>query len=426
VKEVVAMKRLLAALVLAMGLSLAQGVVLRALMEDVPETRIIEELLPRFEKETGIRVEFEKVQYAAMHDKLVAQLLAPQSAYDFLQVDFLWAGEFPAAGWLEPLEPYVKRSGFDLSPYYPSMLDLVGYYRGTLYMIPMYNYAMGLIYRKDLLSRKDLAEKYRASFKRSLALPKTLEEYVDLSLFMAKNAGVAGAAMQGQRGDPNFMEFSNYLFAAGGDYVDPNWRVTLASPQGEKALALYVRNIQQGAQKGALNANLDDTFRVMCQGRAFSMITYWWMLPQLDDPKQCPKVAGKVALSPMPGGAGVNGGWGWAIPKNSAQKEAAWRFISWVESKPIVRERALRGHAPTRKDAFQDPEVLKKYPYYKEAERIIAGAKKVPIFAYTAEMEDVVGREISLAAAGQKPVKQALQDAARGLEGLLKKAGLLR
>jgi multiple sugar transport system substrate-binding protein len=97
-----------------------------------------------------------------------------------------------------------------------------------------------------------------------------------------------------------------------------------------------------------------------------------------------------------------------------------------VESKPIVRERALRGHAPTRKDAFQDPEVLKKYPYYKEAERIIAGAKKVPIFAYTAEMEDVVGREISLAAAGQKPVKRALQDAARGLEGLLKKAGLLR
>ncbi len=92
------MKRLLAVLVLATGLSLAQGVVLRALMEDVPETRIIEELLPRFERETGIRVEFEKVQYAAMHDKLVAQLLAPQSAYDFLQVDFLWAGEFPGGG----------------------------------------------------------------------------------------------------------------------------------------------------------------------------------------------------------------------------------------------------------------------------------------------------------------------------------------
>ncbi|RMH54259.1 MAG: extracellular solute-binding protein [Deinococcus-Thermus bacterium] len=420
------MKRWLVMGWVVMGLALAQGVVLRALMEDVPETRIIEALLPEFERATGIRVEFEKVQYSAMHDKLVAQLLAPESAYDFLEVDFLWAGEFPAAGWLEPLEPYVKASGFDLSVYYPSMLELVGYYRGTLYMIPMYNYAMGLIYRKDLLNRQDLRDRFRREFNRALALPKTLQEYVDLSLFMARNAGVAGAAMQGQRGDPNFMEFSNYLFAAGGDYVDKNWRVTLSSPQGERALTLYVRNIRQGAQKGALNANLDDTFRVMCQGGAFSMITYWWMLPQLDDAKQCPQVAGKVALVPVPGGAGVNGGWGWAIPKNSRNKEAAWKFISWVESKEIVRRRALAGHAPTRKDVFQDPEVLRKYPYYKEAERIIAGAKRVPIFAYTAEMEDVVGREISLAAAGQKAVKPALQDAAKGLEGLLRKAGLLR
>ncbi|WP_119361292.1 ABC transporter substrate-binding protein, partial [Meiothermus luteus] len=299
------MKRWLVMGWVVMGLALAQGVVLRALMEDVPETRIIEALLPEFERATGIRVEFEKVQYSAMHDKLVAQLLAPESAYDFLEVDFLWAGEFPAAGWLEPLEPYVKASGFDLSVYYPSMLELVGYYRGTLYMIPMYNYAMGLIYRKDLLNRQDLRDRFRREFNRALALPKTLQEYVDLSLFMARNAGVAGAAMQGQRGDPNFMEFSNYLFAAGGDYVDKNWRVTLSSPQGERALTLYVRNIRQGAQKGALNANLDDTFRVMCQGGAFSMITYWWMLPQLDDAKQCPQVAGKVALVPVPGGAGV-------------------------------------------------------------------------------------------------------------------------
>jgi len=92
----------------------------------------------------------------------------------------------------------------------------------------------------------------------------------------------------------------------------------------------------------------------------------------------------------------------------------------------IVKARALQGHAPTRKDAFEDPEVLGKYPYYREAQAIIARAKKVPIFAYTAEMEDVVGREISLAASGQKRVKEALRDAARGLEALLRRAGLLR
>jgi len=395
-------------------------------MEDVPETHIIQQLLPDFEKKTGIKVEFEIVQYGAMHDKLVSQLLAPVSAYDFMEVDFLWAGEFPAAGWLEPLEPYVKRSGFDLSPYLPSMLDLVGYYQGTLYMIPMYNYAMGLIYRTDLLEDPELKAKFKARFGRDLALPKTLEEYVETSIFMKQEAGVAGAAMQGQRGDPNFMEFSNYLFAAGGDYVDENWNVTLDSPEGIKALSLYVKNIREAAPKGALNFNLDDTYRVMCQGKAWSMVTYWWMLPQLDDPEKCPKVAGKVKLAVMPGGHGVNGGWGWAIPHNSAHKEEAWQFIQWVESPEIVKKRALMGHAPTRIDVLTDPEVLAKYPYYAQVLDILKGAKKVPIFAYTAEMEDVIGREISLAVTGQKTVEQAIEDAAEGLYKLLKKAGLVK
>lgn len=413
------------AAVLALGLAQAQ-VVLRALMEDVPETHIIEKLLPDFEKKTGIKVEFEVVQYGAMHDKLVSQLLAPTSAYDFLEVDFLWAGEFPAAGWLEPLMPYVKRSGFDLSPYLPSMLDLVGYYNGKLYMIPMYNYAMGLIYRTDLLEDPNLKAKYRALYGRELGVPTTLEDYVQTSVFMKQNAGVAGAAMQGQRGDPNFMEFSNYVFGAGGDFADKSWHVTLDSPAGEKALRLYVKNIREAAQKGALNANLDDTYREMCQGRAWSMITYWWMLPQLDDAQKCPKVAGKVKLAVMPGGHGVNGGWGWAIPKNSAHKEEAWKFIQWVESPEIVKKRALMGHAPTRRDALTDPDVLAKYPYYAKVLKILEGAKKVPIFAYTAEMEDVVGREVSLAATGQKDVKTAIRDAAKGLYGLFKKAGLVK
>ena len=118
------------------------GVTLRVLMEDVPETHIIKALLPEFEAKTGIKVEFEIVQYMDMHAKLVPQLMSPNCQYDLLEVDNYWAGEFPAAGWLEPLEKYVKRDNFDISVYLPSMLDMVGYYNGKLYMIPMYNYAM--------------------------------------------------------------------------------------------------------------------------------------------------------------------------------------------------------------------------------------------------------------------------------------------
>ena len=84
----------------------ADPITLHALMEDLAETRIIEEKLPEFEKETGIKVEFQKLVYSDMHDKLVTQLTASSSLYNVLEVDFLWASEFPEAGWLTDLKPF--------------------------------------------------------------------------------------------------------------------------------------------------------------------------------------------------------------------------------------------------------------------------------------------------------------------------------
>ena len=402
----------------------ADPITLHALMEDLAETRIIEEKLPEFEKETGIKVEFQKLVYSDMHDKLVTQLTASSSLYNVLEVDFLWASEFPEAGWLTDLKPFVDKSKFDLKPFLPAMLDMVGNHKGTLYMIPMYNYSMGLIYRTDLLNDPKIKDTYKAKMGKDLALPKSLAEYVDLSKFMTANAGVAGAAMQGQRGDPNSMEFSNYLFSAGGNYLDKDGKVALNSPEGAKALALYADNIKNGAQQGALNATLDDTLKVMCDGKAFSMVTYWFMLAQLNDAK-CPNVNGKVALSVMPGGAGEGGAWGWAIPKNQSPElqEAAWKFISWVQGEKMSVARAIQGHAPVRTDAFNNPDVLAKQPHYKNAMDVVASSKSFPIFAYTAQYEDVLGRQLSLAASGEAKPEDALKAAADGLADLMKKAG---
>lgn len=244
-----------------------------------------------------------------------------------------------------------------------------------------------------------------------------------MSKFVKSHAGVAGAAMQGQRGDPNAMEFSNYLFSVGGAYVADQRKVALDSPQGRQALDLYVANVRDGAQQGALSATLDDTQRLMCAGEAFSFVTYWWMLPQVDDAQKCPKVAGKVALAVMPGGHGESGGWGWGIPKNTspASQAAAWKFIQWVQSEKVSVTRALQGHAPVRADVYTNAEVLKKYPYYKSAFDVVASGKSFPIFAYSAQYEDVLGAQLSLAAGLQAKPEAALTSAAKGLGELLAK-----
>ncbi|MCX7888274.1 MAG: extracellular solute-binding protein [Rhodobacteraceae bacterium] len=382
-------------------------VTLRALMEDVPETAIIESLLPQFTEKTGIKVEFEKIGYGDMHDKLVLQLTSPESFYNLLSVDFLWAGEFPEAGWLEDLGPMARNSGMNLDGFIPAMWDLLGRDGDTIPIVPMYNYSMGLIYRTDLLGDQPL--------------PDTLEGFIDLAVRMKAEKDVVGLAMQGQRGDPNSMEFSNFLFASGADYLDAEGNVVLDSDAGRKALGLYVRAMTEAAQQGALNANLDDTRRLMCAGEAFAMISYWWMLPALDNAADCPAVAGKLALAVVPGGHGESGGWGWGIPKNVSDEEkaAAWAFIEWVQSPEIVKARALAGHAPVQTAAFEDAEVLAKFPYYADAGKVVAAGKSFPIFTYTAQYEDVLGTQLSLAASGQATVEEALAAAAKGLADLM-------
>ena len=134
---------------------------IRILMETVPDTRYIEELLPEFEKETGIKVETEVIGYVDMHSKLVPQLLASQGSYDLIVVDFYWVGEFTKAGWLMPLDDLVRRDNIDVNRYVPALMDLVGRVDGTIYMLPFYNYSMAMVYRKDLINDP----KEKAAFK---------------------------------------------------------------------------------------------------------------------------------------------------------------------------------------------------------------------------------------------------------------------
>jgi ABC-type glycerol-3-phosphate transport system substrate-binding protein len=412
----------------AAGAAFAQTINL--LMEGVPDTYFVQNLLPEFEQQTGIKVQFEVVNYAEMHAKLLPQLMGKKGAYDAIVVDNYWAGEFPAAGWLEQLDARVKKTpAVQLDKYVPSMLDMVGYYQGKLYMIPFYNYTMLLFYREDMLKDPKLQKEFKQKFGKDLAMPDNLKDYVELCGFMTRDTNgdkkpdIYGASMMGLKPDPICMEFSNYLFSLGGDYYDrKTWTATINDDVGVEAATLYTRNMKKNGPAGAPGYGFDEAIQLFNQGKAFSIVTFWMFYVDMRDPQKS-KVAGKVGLSTMPGGANLNGGWGWAIPKSSPNKDAAWKFISWVESFDVAKKRALQGGAPTRSDVFTDSEVAAKFPWYPQVAEILKTAKPVPEFTYSTQMIEVLGRELSLAVEG-KDVKEALDAAAAELDALAKKARL--
>ena len=95
------------------------------------------------------------------HQARAAAASRAKGSYSAIVVDFYWVGEFTKAGWLQPLDDRIEADKVDTSVYVPKLMDLVGKVDGITYMLPFYNYAMGLLYRTDLLAD----EKNKADFK---------------------------------------------------------------------------------------------------------------------------------------------------------------------------------------------------------------------------------------------------------------------
>ncbi|MGE0118995.1 MAG: sugar ABC transporter substrate-binding protein [Dongiaceae bacterium] len=425
------MRKLLLATALTLGLATtARAETIHILMETVPDTTYIQELLPEFKTATGIDVEIEAISYIDMHSKLVPQLASPAGGYDAIVVDFYWVAEFSKAGWMMPLDELIARDGVDTSVYLPPLMNLVGKVGDVTYMLPFYNYSMGIIYRTDLLADPKEQEAFKAKYGMDLKVPESWDEYRKQVEFFSRdtdgdgNRDFFGTINQGQRGDCICMQWSNYLYANGGQYHDASWKATFNGPEGIKAVEDFRNDIAKHGPVGAESFCFDEPSTIFAQGKAYSFVTFNILLAGFNDPASS-SVVGKAGIAPNPGG-GLNGGWGWAIPNSSQNKDAAWTFIKWVESKDTVKKRTLAGGAPTQAWVFDDPDVVAKRPEMEKLKTLVATAQEFPTFTYTVDMVEVLGRELNLAVTGQKDPKEALDLAAEEFNKLAAKDGLLK
>ncbi len=401
-----------------------EGTALNLLMEDLLETTVIEELLPEFTDLTGITVSFEKVAYPVMHEKLVPQLAAGtgNGSYDVVEVDFYWVYEFARSGWVEDLGPRIEASNgqVDLARYIPALLKIGSEIDGKTYYLPMFPYPMGLIYRNDLLEDTAFQEAYEAQTGSKLALPDSVEGYVEMAeAISAMDTGVYGAAMQAQQVDPIVMEFCNFLYGLGGAYYNGEMTEPVINNEvGVKAAELYARCVNNAAQPGAAGADLNDTMATYSQGKAFSMISYMFMLSVFNDEAES-VVKDKNTMTVMPGGHGLTGMWSWGIPVSSPNPDAAWEFLKWVESPAVAMKRALAGAVPAQEAPYENQEFLDKYPWMPQAKDMIASGEGLPAVTKQAQLVEIMGRHLSDVVAGAKTPQEGMDAAAAELAELL-------
>jgi ABC-type glycerol-3-phosphate transport system substrate-binding protein len=284
----------------------------------------------------------------------------------------------------------------------------------------MFPYPMGLIYRDDLFNDEAFKAAYQEQTGQELVLPDSVEGYVEMAeAVSALGEDLYGAAMQAQQVDPIVMEFCNFLYGLGGSYYNADMTAPAINDEiGVKAAELYARCVNNAAQPGAAGADLNDTLATYAQGRAFSMISYMFMLSEFENPETS-SVMGVNKITVMPGGHGLTGSWSWGLPISSPNPDAGWEFIKWVESPEIAMRRALAGAVPAQSAPYENQEFLDKYPWMPQALDMIASGEGLPPVTKQAQLVEIMGRHLGDVVAGAKTPQEGMDAAAEELTALL-------
>ncbi|MDJ0801044.1 MAG: ABC transporter substrate-binding protein [Calothrix sp. MO_167.B12] len=392
-----------------------QPVVLNLLMTAPDAQTWKQTVVKDFEaKNPGIRVNVIEGPNATnlIEDMYTSAFVLGDSPYDLVNMDVIWTPKFAAAGWLMDLSDRMTKE--QLSVFSPKDVD-GGRYEGKLYRIPMRSDVGMLYYRKDLLQS--------AGFNP----PETFADLLKMSKALKEKGKVNwGYLWQGKQYEGLAAMFVEVLQGFGGYWVNPDTlEVGLDQPESIKAIAFLQETIKEGiAPAGVTTYQEEETRRIFQNGEA-AFVRNWpyaWPLGNADDSP----VKGKIAIKPMVGTPGQNGGaclggWGLGIAKNSKHPEEAWKAIQYFTSEAAQRKFILQaGFVPSRRSLFTDPQIVAKYPHYPELLRVVDQAVLRPPIAQYAQASDILQRYLSSALTNRMTPEKAMKAAAAETRRLLK------
>ncbi len=375
-------------------------------------------LLREFERaHPGVTVRSEPLTWTSdeQHQFYVINLEGASPTFDVLMLDVIWVPEFAQAGWLLDLSPWVTRA--ELAPHFPAAAAAASW-RGRVWGLP-WNMNVGVLYY-----RADLLKKYR------LAPPRTWEELVEQATRIREgehDPKLDGVLWQGKQYEGLVVNTLEHLWASGTSLLDGHDRVLPEPRRAAVALAFMRRMIDAGVSPSWVTAGDEElTRRPFGDGRAI-FLRSWPYAMDLFEAEGSP-VRGRVGIAPLPGhrdggaGVGATGGFHLAVNRRTRHAEAAVALIRFLAGEHGQRALTAAGVAlyPTRVALYRDPAAVRAHPFMPRFHELALSGRPRPVTPYYLMLSTTVQPEFSAALVGVKTPEQALADARRRLEYMLK------
>ena len=388
-------------------------------------------VIPEFEKETGIKVELDKLEYMKMRDKQLLECSKPKGDYDLISYVIMWKTEYVSKGLLVPLAPFFTNPALadpdydaeDLVPAYVKAIGTVGGEKGYLpgptasvYGVPFGTETSMFAYRKDIFS------------KHGWKVPKTYHELMKLcKLVKEKEPGIGALTMRGEAGHQVQHAWFNHLTPYDGKVFDDKWQPLFHKGGAIDSIKFMIEIVKTGPP-GITTFAFGGMANAFLMGNAAMYLDCTALPGMARDPSQS-KVIGKVGYALHPKAvkhSTETGGFGIAIPANSQKKEAAFLLLQWLTSKRSDRKIAHLGGMPNRLSTLKDPEMQKQYP---EFSAILENLKYAnpdwrPLIPEWPEISmQHIGIALHEALTGKKTPEKAMTDVIEPVKRIMNRAG---
>lgn len=389
-------------------------------------------VLPEFTKETGIKVEVDKLAMGRMKDKQLLEMAKPQGDFDLGCYVVMWKTEYVTKKLIQPLQPFFDNPALadpaydmkDVVPIYLENLGMVGGPKGylagpgaQLYGLPYGAETSVLAYRRDIFAKHNLKP------------PETYDDFSKLLRVIKDKEGIGALASRGQAGHQCVHAWLLHLNPLGGAVFDEKWRPRFADETGIAALK-FLQEVVATGPAGIAGYGQGESNTAFLQGQAAMYLDSTSIAGLVNDPAKS-QIAGKVSYALHPKGvrrSSQSGGLGLAIPRNAKNADAAFLLMQWLTSKAQDKAVTRAGGAPMRNSTLADADLVRQYPEFitfREALKYSNPDWRPIISVWDRINVQALGVGISEALTGRKTAEAALKDIVPVVEKIVRHEGLL-
>jgi len=340
-------------------------------------------------------------------------LNAKDPSLDIFLIDVVNPAQYFSAGWLEPLDAYLGSADTVLKPYLPeySTSNVV---KGRVAALPAFADALFMFYRRDLLDKYGLKE------------PKTWDELALVAKKIQAAEGqpnLQGLSIQGAAVEGAVCTFLLPYWSQGKAFNDASGKLTLDKEAAAKGLHLWLSLVDQGViKRNVAEVKTPDTVNEFKGGQVVFAVNWSWAWDrfQIDADSKVKGKVGVMAIPAMAGGTSATciGGWQWAVSAFSAHKAQAASLVKYLASLEASKFLAIEGALlPSYPGLYQDAEVIKQVPWFKDAGAVVAFGRTRPMSARYGIVSDTLRTTTNAVLARTK----SPEDAAREIESRLRR-----